>query len=232
MCFGLGLLAVICLGSVPLFLVLYFVLPRRWHRAVSRRIVRYGFRAYLGTLHLFCQIHCDLTELSDLDQEGPLIIIANHPSLLDAVMLLSCSNKATCVLKASLLNNPLYGVGARMARYVSNEDPRRMIEDGCRELEHGAHFILFPESGRSREFPLSELSSACILLSKQSQVPMQAVILEFSTPYLGKQWGLFNPPVLPLRIHARLGRRFDPPKVTAEALSELDAYFRSELRTN
>ena len=232
MFFGLGLLALICLGSVPLFLLLFFVLPRRWHRLVSRRIVRYGFRAYLGALHWFGQMHFDLKDLDGLDEEGPLILIANHPSLLDAVMLLSCSNKATCVLKASLLQNPLYGVGARMARYVSNEDPRRMIEDGSRELQHGALFILFPEGGRTREFPLSELSSACILLSKQSQAPIQTVILEFSTPYLGKHWGLFNPPVLPLRVKARLGKRFDPPRITAQALKELDTYFRSEIPVN
>lgn len=231
MVFGLGLLAVICLLSIPLFLLLFITLPRRWHRAVSRRIIRWGFQAYLRTLHWVCQIRTDLHELDGLQDEGPLIIIANHPSLLDAVMLLSCSSKATCVLKASLLHNPLYGVGARMARYVSNENPRRMIEGACRELEHGAHFILFPEGGRSREFPISSLSGACILMSKKSQVPMQTVILEFSTPYLGKHWGLFTPPVLPLTIRARLGRRFAPPELTAQALTELETYFRSELPT-
>ncbi len=231
MVFGLGLLALICLLSIPLFLPLYVVLPRRWHRPVSRHIVRYAFQAYLATLHWVCQIRTDLHELAGLQEEGPLIIIANHPSLLDAVMLLSCSPKGSCVLKASLLHNPLYGVGARMARYVSNEDPRRMIEGACRELQHGAHFILFPEGGRSRELPISSLSSACILLSKQSRVPIQTVILEFSTPYLGKHWGLFTPPVLPLTIRARLGRRFEPPEITAKALSELDSYFRDELRS-
>lgn len=229
MVFGLGLLALICLASIPLFLLLFVTLPRRWHRLVSRHIIRFGFRAYLWTLHWVCQIRTDLHELDGLQDEGPLIVIANHPSLLDAVMLLSCSPKATCVLKASLLANPLYGVGARMARYVSNEDPRRMIEGASRELQHGAHFILFPEGGRSREFPISPLSSACILMSKQSRAPIQTVILEFSTPYLGKHWGLFTPPILPLDIRARLGRRFEPPVVTAQALSELDSYFRSEL---
>lgn len=232
MIFGQSLLALMCLASIPLFLLLFVVLPRRWHRLVSRRIIRDGFRVYLGVLQGLGQMHFDLTELASMEEQGPLIVIANHPSLLDAVLLLSCSSKATCVLKASLLHNPLYGVGARMARYVSNEDARRMIEDGSRELSHGAHFILFPEGGRTRDFPLSKLSGACILLSKQSQAPIQTVILEFSTPYLGKHWGLFNPPVLPLRVKARLGRRFDPPTITGQALNELDAYFRSELAVN
>lgn len=230
MVFGLGLLAVICLLSIPFFLLLYVALPRRWHKRVSRWFVRLGFRFYLATLHTVCQIRTDLSHLASLDRHEPLIVIANHPSLLDAVMLLSCLPDATCVLKASLLRNPLYGVGARMAGYVSNENARRMIEGACHELEQDAHFILFPEGGRSREFPISAFSSACILLSKQSQVPVQTVVLEFSTPYLGKHWGLFTPPVLPLQIRARLGRRFAPPEFTAQAVSELESYFQQELR--
>lgn len=228
--FGLGMLAVICLLSIPCFLVLYVALPRRWHKPASRRLVRFGFQIYLALLRGVCSVRIDLRELAALAHERPLIIIANHPSLLDAVLLLGSLPNASCVLKASLLRNPLFGVGARMAGYVSNEEARRMISEACHELQQGAHFILFPEGGRSREFPLSPFSSACTLLSKQSRVPMQAVVLEFSTPYLGKHWGLFTPPVLPLTIRARRGRRFEPPEVTAQALAELESYFRHELQ--
>ncbi len=230
MCIGLGLLALICLHSIPLFALLYVALPRRWHKPVSRRLIRWGFRAYLAVLRGVCLVRLDTRELDTLGHDESLIVIANHPSLLDAVILLASLPNATCVLKASLLNNPLFGVGARMAGYVSNADPRQMVADSCRELQDGAHFILFPEGGRTRDFPLSPLGSACIVLSKQSGVPMQAVILEFSTPYLGKHWGLFTPPQLPLVIRARLGRRIAVPQLTAPALAELEAYFRSELR--
>jgi 1-acyl-sn-glycerol-3-phosphate acyltransferase len=229
MCIGLGLLALLCLHSIPLFALLYVVLPRRWHKPVSRRLIRLGFSVYLAVLRGICQVRLDAEELAELRQDESLIVIANHPSLLDAVILLGSLPNATCVLKASLLNNPLFGVGARMAGYVSNAEPRQMIADSCRELQDGAHFILFPEGGRTRKFPLSPLGSACILLSKQSGAPMQAVILEFSTPYLGKHWGLLTPPVLPLVIRARLGRRFAPPPLTAPALAELEDYFRKEL---
>jgi 1-acyl-sn-glycerol-3-phosphate acyltransferase len=232
MCFGLGLLALLCLLSIPLFLLLYITLPRRWHRPVSRHVVRLSFRFYLTALRWLCQVHIDLDELTALQQDGPLIVVANHPSLLDAVILLGSLPNASCILKASLLHNPLYGMGARMAGYVSNENPRRMIEASCSELRQGAHFVLFPEGGRTREFPLSPFSSACILLSKQSQVPLQAVIFHFSTPYLGKHWGLITPPRLPLTIRVRLGRRFAPPQITAQALEELESYFREELRSD
>lgn len=227
---GLGLLALICLGSIPLFIVLFVLLPRRWHRSVSRQIISLGLRGYLWVLHWLCQIRTDLKALAPLRQERSLILIANHPSLLDAVMLLACFPNGTCVMKASLLNNPLYGVAARMAGYVSNAEPKKMIEDSCVELQQGAHFIIFPEGGRSREFPVSRFSSASLLLSRMSKTPLQSIVFEFSTPYLGKNWGLFTPPVLPLTIRARLGQRMEPAQAAEPgALAELEAYFRREL---
>lgn len=230
MIFGLSLLAIICLGSIPLFLLLYIVLPRRWHRTVSRRLISFGFTAYLKALHVFGMMRFDLSALAPLRQERSLILIANHPSLLDAVMLLAAFPNGSCVMKASLLRNPLYGVGARMAGYVSNEETKKMIEDSCAEVQQGAQFIIFPEGGRSRALPISPLSSACLLLSRKSQAPVQTIIFEFSTPYLGKHWGLFTPPVLPLRIRARLGRRIEPAQAAAPgALAELESHFRAEL---
>ncbi|HBH37925.1 MAG TPA: 1-acyl-sn-glycerol-3-phosphate acyltransferase [Curvibacter sp.] len=230
MVLGLGMLALGCLLLLPLFLLL-LGLPSHLQRRAARGIVRAGFGLYLRWLQLVCQVRIDLHELEALRHlRQPLIVVANHPSLLDAVLLLSVLPHASCVLKAGLLHNPLFGIGARMAGYVSNEDPRQMILDSTRSLQEGAQFILFPEGTRTTDFPLNPLSSACILLSKQSRVPLQVVILEFSTPYLGKDWGLLRPPELPLTIRARLGRRFEPPEYTGTALAELEAYFRQELQ--
>jgi 1-acyl-sn-glycerol-3-phosphate acyltransferase len=229
MTLGLSLFALVCLHGIPLFLLIYVLFPRRLHRPVSRRLIRFGCNLYLFLLHWLCDIHADRKELAPLDRQEALIVIANHPSLIDAVILLSCLPNACCIFKASLINNPLLGFAARMAGYVSNAEPRSMIEGAGRELQGQAHFILFPEGGRSRSLPLSPMSSACILLSKQAQVPIQTVILEFSSPYLGKDWGLFNPPLLPLHFKARLGQRFDPPQLTGPALTEIEQYFQQAL---
>jgi hypothetical protein len=58
---------------------------------------------------------------------------------------------------------------------------------------------------------------------------VQTLIIEFSTPYLGKAWPLWRRPVLPLSCRIRLGRRFEPPADVAAFTAELEAYFRSEM---
>jgi hypothetical protein len=60
-------------------------------------------------------------------------------------------------------------------------------------------------------------------------VPVQAVLIETPTRFLGKGWSPGSPPDLPLTYRVRLGRRFDPPADVRAFTAELDRYFRREL---
>lgn len=227
---GLGLFAVLCVGAVPVLAGLHLLLPPTRRRFVIRRLISGGFRAYLVALRWLCGTRCDAGELAALRSEGPLIVIANHPSLLDAVVLIAQLPNATCIMKSAVLRNPLYSITSRLAGYISNGDTRQMLERSRSELAQGAQFIFFPEGGRTRQFPISAFSSSCVLLVKLTQTPLQTVLLDYSSPYLGKQWGLFSRPALPLRIRARIGRRFSPAELRSDARRTLEAYFRSQVR--
>jgi hypothetical protein len=70
------------------------------------------------------------------------------------------------------------------------------------------------------------------LIANRSKIPVQTLLIEFSTPYLGKAWPLFRRPVLPLSCRIRLGRRFPPPSNVQAFSAELDTYFSSEFGPN
>ena len=228
---GLGALAAICLIWLPFAMLLNPLLPRRIGQPLGRAIISGGFRGYLFLLTLLCASRFDLAELDRLRDQGPLIVAANHPSLLDAVMIVSRLPNAVCVMKASLLDNILFGAAARLARYIRNDAPLEMILRARGELRQGAQLVIFPEGTRTTHFPVDACQQAVGLIAKRSDVPVQTLLIEFSTPYLGKAWPLFRPPVLPLACRIRLGRRFPPPADIPAFTAELDAYFRAELAT-
>lgn len=229
MVIGLGALAAICLTWLPFAAALYPVLPRRLAERLGRRMIMLAFRHYLHILTLLCACRFDLSELNALREERSVIIAANHPSLLDAVLLVSQLPNAVCVMKASLMDNLLFGAAARLARYVRNDGAHRLIKRGSQSLAEGAQVVLFPEGTRTADFPLNPLGQTLGLLAKRAHVPVQTVLLEFSSPYLGKAWPLWRPPQLPLRCKARLGRRFDPPDDHVAFTAMLETYFRTEL---
>lgn len=232
MLIGLGALGVVCLAWLPFALVLNPLLPRQRAQLLGRLAIRHGFRVYLGFLQLFCACRFDLSELDRLRDEGPLILVANHPSLLDAVMILSRVPNAVCVMKAALLDNILFGAAARMARYIRNNAPLEMILDAREELRAGAHLVIFPEGTRTSHFPLDLCMPTTGLIANRAKAPVQTLLIEFSTPYLGKAWPLLRRPELPLRCRIRLGQRFSPPTDVEDFTRRLDAYFREELSAN
>ncbi|MDP3637729.1 MAG: 1-acyl-sn-glycerol-3-phosphate acyltransferase, partial [Azonexus sp.] len=109
-----GLFFLICLGWLPFALLCRLVLPRRLGQRWGRYMIQDGFRTYLDILSLGFSCRFDLSELDQLHAEGPLIIAANHPSLLDAVLIVSRLSNAACIIKAALMNNVFFGAAARL----------------------------------------------------------------------------------------------------------------------
>jgi len=231
MVIGLGSLAIICLGWLPFAMVLYPLLPRRIGKRWGRLMISGGFRMYLRILTLCCACRFDFSELDKLRDQGPLLLAANHPSLLDAVLIISRLPNAVCVMKAALMDNILFGAAARLARYIRNNAPLEMIINARDELADGAQLVIFPEGTRTSNFPLDPCTLSTGLISRRTAVPVQSLLIEFSTPYLGKAWPLFRRPVLPLSCTIRLGRCFPAPGNVECFTRELEAYFRSELKS-
>jgi len=227
--YGLGLLA---LGSFAWALVavpLRLVLPTRAGVALGRGAIAYGFRGYLAALEAVGACRFDVQALHALRGAGPLILAPNHPSLLDAVLLLAHAEQAGCVLKAPLLHSVLFGPGARLAGYICNDAPLDMVRRSVEELRAGRQVLLFPEGTRTTRHPVNAFRGSISLIARQSGAPVQTIFIEAESDFLGKGWPLTRRPKLPLRYRVRLGRRFEPPRDLHAFVRELEQYYAREL---
>lgn len=228
--FGLGLLGTISLTWSLLAIPLYYVLPKRWADPVGRRAATLGTRIYIGALGLIGACRFDLTALDALCVEGPLIIAPNHPSLLDALMVISRLPNMACVMKADIVDNVFLGAGARLAGYIRNDAQLSMIRQAVTELKNGSHLLLFPEGTRTTRWPINACKGTTALIARQARVPIQTVFIETDSPYLSKSWPLFRRPTMPITYRIRLGRRFEPPEKAGAFTEELERYFIEALR--
>lgn len=223
-----GLFFLFCLGWLP-FVLLGHLLPSRLGQRWGRHMIMDGFRAYLNILEGCFACRFDLAELEQLPSEGPLIIAANHPSMLDAVLIVSRLPNAVCVMKAALGDNVFFAAATRLAGYIRNDEPLAMILNSRKSLQEGATLVIFPEGTRTEKFPVDTCTASTGLIASRSGIPVQTLLIEYSTPYLGKAWRRCRPPELPLHCRVRLGRRFEPSRDVAAFTAELNAYFRAEL---
>jgi 1-acyl-sn-glycerol-3-phosphate acyltransferase len=87
-----------------LFSVLVFPLAWLWpHRASRQRVVtgviHWFFRALVAVLRRIGVMELDVSGSDALRTGGPAIVVANHPTYLDVMVLLSLTPRACCVVK-------------------------------------------------------------------------------------------------------------------------------------
>ncbi|MGD9951239.1 MAG: lysophospholipid acyltransferase family protein [Burkholderiales bacterium] len=227
--YGLALLGIGGIAWSLVALPLSVLLPRGAGRRLGRGMIAGGFRFYLRALEAVGACRFDLRALDALRGAGPLVLAPNHPSLIDAVLLLSRLDNAACVLKAPLRHSIVFGGGARLAGYICNDAPMEMVRASVAELRGGGQLLLFPEGTRTTRAPVNAFRGAISLIARQARVPVQTVFIETDSAFLGKGWPLLRRPELPLRYRVRLGRRFDPPGDLHAFMRELEQYCAREL---
>lgn len=220
MLLGYFFLFLLCLLWAPIASILYrYDAGPRMHN-LGRKVISWGLRFYSWLLTSFCGLRLDISSLDMLRESEPLVLAANHPSLLDAIFIVSRVPNVVCIVKSELLKNPLVGPAARLAGYISNDNPLGMILQAEKALQSGAHVLIFPEGGRTRVFPLDQLKRTAAMIAMRSHCPIQLVLMNITSNYLGKHWKWWKPPRLPLFGYAELGERFetvdDPSKITAK----------------
>ncbi len=226
---GFLLLGVMCLAVSLLALPLRVVLPRALSKRTGRQLIAVVFRVYLRLLEFMGVCRLDLAALDTLRAAPATVVAPNHPSLLDAVMILSRLPTTVCIMKAELVNSVFFGAGSRLAGYIRNTPLRAMVQAAVDDLSQGNHLLLFPEGTRTARFPVNAMQGTAGLIAKKAGVPVQTVFIETDSGFLGKGWSVLWAPKMPITYRIRLGKRFDPPQHTTDFARQLEQYFQSEL---
>jgi 1-acyl-sn-glycerol-3-phosphate acyltransferase len=223
---GLGILSLIW-NLVAM--LLYLVLPADTGRAVGRAVIAHAYRGFWSAASLGGLMRIDAGCLDALRDERGLILVANHPTMLDALLLVARLPRSACIMKADLMRNIFLGAGARLARYIRNDSARMMIKLAVNDLKNGGQLVIFPEGTRTVASPLNAFRPGVTLIAKLAQAPIQTVFIDTDSPYLAKGWPLWRVPPLPIVFRLRLGQRFAPSQDSDALLKQIEHYFRQSM---
>jgi 1-acyl-sn-glycerol-3-phosphate acyltransferase len=169
-----------------------------------------------GSLGRFARLMCTLGVLTyevegaeRLGRPGQLIV-ANHPTLIDGVFLVSLVPTATCIVKAALARNPLTRGSVAAAEYVSNSAADTMIEGAAEALRSGGSVIMFPEGSRSRPGGTLQFQRGAAAIALRAAAVVTPVYIRCHPPTLAKRDPWYRVP--PRRPHftVRVGADIDP----------------------
>lgn len=212
------------LGLMPLLAA-----PRSFREPLAQQLISGLFRLFLWGAQRCGLMHLDLHALDGLNRHAPVLLVANHPSMIDVFLIVSRVHRTVCLMKASIGANLLLGIGAYVAGYVSNRHPDAMLRQAIRALAPGQHLLVFPEGTRTTHQPVNALKPGVALIAKRAHVPLQTIFLVTNSPYLSKGWPLFRPPQFPLIYKATLGAQLASSGACSETAKNLQAHFEQHL---
>ena len=225
----LALLGCISLVWNLIAMLLYPVLPLKTARSLGRMVIARAYRFFWAAASFSGMMRIDSSCLDALRDERGLIFVANHPTMLDALLLVARLPRSACIMKADLMRNIFLGAGARLARYIRNDSARTMVRLAVEDLRNGGQLVIFPEGTRTVTQPLNAFRPGVTLIAKLAQAPIQTVFIDTDSPYLAKGWPLWRVPPLPIVFTLRLGQRFAPSQDSDALLQQIEQYFRQSM---
>jgi 1-acyl-sn-glycerol-3-phosphate acyltransferase len=221
--FGTGL----AVSPVCLLLSKVTRLPNSFGQDLIRRLftnwLRFSIR--IGVFEV------TIPEKEKLSKIRGAILAPNHPSLMDAVFLLSVVPRTVCIMRANLINDIFLGGAARLAGYVPNDRGSALVRHGTEKIAAGENLLIFPEGTRTRDDALNPFKHGFALIAVKTGAPIQTIFIEREGRYLSKGVSLFAFARPPFRFRIHLGDcvQAAPHESAHELSARLERYFRDHL---
>lgn len=136
------------LGGV-IFPLLSLVVRDRTRRAnTARHTIAWTFRRFIGIMHGLGLLEYELKGFEKLDREG-LLVLSNHPSLIDTVFLLGFVRNSTCVVNDELFRNSFTEKPLVAAGFIRNSEGIEVMTQCVDALDAGLNVLIFPEGTRT-----------------------------------------------------------------------------------
>jgi 1-acyl-sn-glycerol-3-phosphate acyltransferase len=182
LCFGVGGLV---LGFI-VFPLMSLVLRDRQHcAALAKRVIHLAFRMFVQLMVRFGVLSYEVHGLERL-RCGGLLILANHPSLVDVVFLMSFVERADCIVKATLARNSFVRGPVRAAGYVFNDSGVGLVDDCIQSMKSGNNLIIFPEGTRTPASGLLRLQRGAARVAIHGGIDITPVRIHCTPAFLKK----------------------------------------------
>ena len=205
-------------------------------RGVIRRTFR-GFVFLMEFLHLI-KVRVHNKEMLMNAKEG--LIVANHPTLIDVVILFSIIPQANCVVKGELFRNKYLKRVVSLAGFISNENGEKMINQAKESVQDQLPVLIFPEGSRSVPGQPLKFQRGTANIAVRTNAPLLTILITCNPITLTKGAAWYEVPKHCANIDIQVmqwidscemaGGCEDPPAAARRLTKALQHYYEKSLK--
>lgn len=182
--FGIGGLI---MGVMVFPLLFVFIRDRERRKFIARRLVGKAFGSFWEMMRVMRILDYEVEGREHIDDRRNQLIIANHPTLIDVVILTSLFPRANCVIKGAVTRNIFMRSVVRAADYISNSQPEELLGSCVTYLKSGGSLMLFPEGTRSRAGQGLAFKPGAATVAARTRVAVLPVVIQCVPLFLSKE---------------------------------------------
>jgi 1-acyl-sn-glycerol-3-phosphate acyltransferase len=128
-------------------------------------------------------------------RQGGHLIVANHPSLIDVVFMISLLPEVDCIIKPAIFRNPFMKWPAIWSGYIAQSSPEQLIRDCAASLAKGHSVLVFPEGTRTVPGQPIHMTHGAARMALDSNCTILPVTIRVTPPHLFKNEPWWRVPV-------------------------------------
>lgn len=163
----------------------FFIWNNQKRTIFARRIIRFTFSTFIGLMRGLGVLRYEVIGKQRLERNG-LLILANHPTLIDTVFLMALVGRADCIVKGGLWNNPFTRGPVRAAGYINNDQGADVVANCIASLSTGNNLIIFPEGTRTPSSGVISLKRGAANIAARGRYNITPVLISCNPMTLGK----------------------------------------------
>ncbi|HXV37207.1 MAG TPA: lysophospholipid acyltransferase family protein [Myxococcota bacterium] len=181
----------------------------------AQRLIHHSFRAFMAYMRIAGLTEIRVKGVERLREPGPRLIVANHPTLLDVVVLGTLLPQLDCVVKRAASMNPFMRGVIAAAGYIPNDGGEALVERCVECIDRGGSLLIFPEGTRSPEGGLGSFQRGAAQIALRSGRPLLPISIRCDPPTLmrGQKW--YDVPPRKMQFSIEVGEPIDAPRVRA-----------------
>ena len=131
-----------------------------------------------------------------LKQDRNCLIVANHPSLIDYVLIASQLERCDCLVKSAIWANPFMKHIVKAAGYIPNETPDDLLSLCEHRFEQGNVLLVFPEGTRTTPGVTPKLQRGSAQIAVRTRRDLRLIHISVSPSFLTKEKKWYQVPTI------------------------------------